>query len=125
MAKKTPQRCVSSAERKRRVYEVFEMIIESKSTASIVKYCMEKYGVTLDTSYKYVASADKVMSEHLQGKRKDSIKKAIHQREHIIERLMDSDQYAMASQALDSKNKLEGLFTESETTDATVVLKIK
>ncbi len=123
--KPTPQRCVSSAERKLRVYKVFELVIASKSTASIVQFCQKKWGVSLDTSYKYLASTNKVMEEHLKGKRSASIKKAIHQREHIIEKLMDSEQYAMAQQALADKNKLEGLYAQDEAADTTVILKIK
>ncbi len=123
--KPTPQRSVSAAEKKLRIYQVFEMVIESKSTASIIKFCMDKWGITIGTSYQYLTGANKVMEEHLQGKRKDSIKKAIHQREFIIEKLMDSEQYAMASQALADKNKLEGLYAQDEATDTTVILKIK
>ncbi len=115
--------CVSSAEKKRRVFEVFEMIIASKSSASIVKFCVDKWDVRVTTAYRYISLSNDLMKEHLQGKRKDKIRVAIHQREHIIEKLMGTKQYAAAVQALADKNKLENLY-ETDTHDVTVDIQV-
>jgi len=102
----------SKAEREMRVQEVFEMVVNGKSTFTIVKHCKEKWGVANTTAYAYVTSADKKLTTVLATKREVRINRAIAQREMLIEKMLDSDQLAVAGQMMGDSAKLMGLYEQ-------------
>ena len=121
MPKKTP---VTSAARKLRVQEVFEMILELKSTATIITHMKKKHGVTMNTVYDYITDANRLMKRHVKIKQEDALNKAIAQRETIVENLIIEGSFAAAAQALADKGKLEGLY-EVEDKKTTVNIKVQ
>ena len=121
MSNKRPRKA-SAAEVEMRIQEIFEMMCESKATAYIEKTMMDKYGVQRRQVITYTAKARTKMMTMLEGKKQDKLTTALHQREHIIQKLMDTKNYAMASQALSDKNKLEGLYEDN--VDHSVSIKV-
>ena len=113
----------SSAQKALRVAEVLDMIIVSKSTATIIKIMIEKYGVNRPTVDRYIKAATLILRKQMSIKKTDKINRALAQREHIIEKLMDVESYAVAAQALSDKNKLEDLYSHDEVA-TNVVIKV-
>ncbi len=118
-------RKVSAAERELRVHEVFEMLIEGKSTTTVSKHCMEKWNITQRTSYNYMTSADKMIAATLKSKKVSKVNRAVAQRELLIEKLIDSNQLAMAAQVMGDVGKLQGLYAQDDVADVNITLKIK
>ncbi len=104
-----------------RVQDVFNMMMESKSSATIIATIREKYDVSAATVGRDTTRALKMLKKQLAIKKADKVLKAVGQREHIIEKLMDSEQYAMASQALADKNKLENLYEQDHIEPGVVI----
>jgi hypothetical protein len=111
---KSPKLCVSKAERKRRVHSVFELLVEGTATVAVVKFCMDEWDVAWGTAYHYIRAADKLMAKALAAKREDRISRAIAQREHLIEKLINAGQFAAAIQGLADKDKMIGLYEQPE-----------
>ncbi len=116
---------VAKVEKDLRVQTVFEMLVEGKSTVTVSKFCMKEYGVCQRTSYRYMQEADKVISAMLKSKKKSKIDRAISQRELLIEKLIDSNQLAMAAQVMADSGKLQGLYAQDDTAEVNITLKIK
>jgi len=111
----------SQAQRTVRVQQVFTMMCECKSTATIVKTIMEQHGVKRNTVEAYIRGANKELKEMYSAQKEDKVAKAIAQRENVIEKLTEQGNYAMVSQALADKAKLEGLY-EKEQQETTIVI---
>ncbi len=116
---------ISAVEKKLRIHKVFEMLIEGKSTTTVSKFCMEEWGVIQRTSYRYMQDADKMIAETLKSKKVSKVNRAVAQRELLIEKLIDSNQLAMAAQVMGDVGKLQGLYAQDDVADVNITLKIK
>ncbi len=114
---------VSAAEKKMRINTVFDMIIEGKATTTIVKFCMSEWGVVQRTGYAYLTDADKILKNVLKVKKREKINRAVAQREFLIERLIDGGAYGAAIQGLADRDKLQGLYEQTDT-DITVTIEV-
>ncbi len=123
MSKPSPKHCVSHAEKKVRVHEVFELLLEGKASATVRKHCMEKWDMSFKGAGRYVEDADKLMTEVLKSKRESRVNRAIGQREKLIEKLIDGDQLAMAAQVMGDSAKLQGLYAQEDQA-ATINIKV-
>ncbi len=105
-------RILSNGERKVRINEVAELLIEGKSTASVRKHCSDKWDLKRDAISKYITAADKLIGEAMKGKKVAKIARAVAQRENLIEKLIDTKNYGAAIQGLADKDKLQGLYEQ-------------
>ncbi len=115
---------VTMAERKIRVNTVLDMIIAGKSTKTVIDFAMKTWGVSLQTAYKYINTGDKLLGETLKKDRAKKVNYAVAQREFLIEKLIEDGSYAAAIQGLADRDKLQGLYTQDDSPDATVVIEI-
>lgn len=116
-------RTTSTSQKAHGITDAFGMMCELKPTKEIIAFIMNKYSVTSRTAEKYIVEATEEMTKQLGGKRKHMISKAIHQREHVISKLMDGKQYAMVAQTLADMNKLQG-FYEDEKADVNITIEV-
>lgn len=126
MATKNPTHkkyCVSAAEKKVRVHEVFEQLLEGKATTTVAKFAMEKWGISIQTAYKYMELSNKLMAETLAGKKKDRINRAVVVRDRLIEKLIAQGGYAAALQGLADRDKMLGLY-ESDKNEVNVTIEV-
>ena len=114
----------TDAEKAKRVHEVFIMLSESKSSATIYAFIEEKYGLKPRMARKYMQDATKVMKSMLEDNRENVLAVAVHQRQVVIEKLMETENYAMVSQAQGELARLLGLYDQPDV-DATVVIKVE
>ncbi len=115
-------RKTSTAEVNRRVAQVFGYMVEGKATHSIHKLVKDEYGVCTKTVENYIQRANKDLRRMMETKKNDALNRGIMLRETLIERMIGNDQLAVASQVLDSKNKLEGLFETEAKTNVNITL---
>ena len=115
---------VTQADKRVRIETVADMLLASKSTRTIVKFIMSEYSVAIQTAYHYIQDADKIIAKTLQGEREQKVKRAIGQREDLIEKLISEGSLAMAAQVIADKNKLEALY-ETEDIQAAVNIKVQ
>ena len=116
---------MTPGEKTLRVHTVFNMLLAGKSSATVCEHCITEYKITRATAYRYMNLADKLMASTLKSKRIAKINRAVGQREMLLEKLLDTEQYAMAAQLMADTGKLQGLYEQTESTDVNITLKIK
>ncbi len=115
---------VTKAEKKVRIHTVLDLIIAGKSTKSVIDFAMKKWGISQRSAYHYINDGDKILGETLKKDRVKKVNYAIAQREFLIEKLIEEGSYGAAIQGLADRDKLQGLYLQDDSVDATVVLKI-
>lgn len=105
MAKKSDQ-----AEIERRINEVYSLLLSCHSTAKIVQYATQKWGITRRQTDTLIQRARSRMMEITAVKREEAYAEELELRREIIRRALDDKKYQTALQAADSRAKLRGLF---------------
>ena len=117
-------RPTSSIEKKVRIQKVFTMIVDARSTATIVEFCKKEYKVSFQTVYSYIKEADVFVAETLFAECVVKLSRAVAQREKLIEKLIDDGSYTAAGQLMMDREKLFGLY-EATKQDTNITIKVQ
>jgi len=93
-----------------RVLELAKMLTKGKSRQSVIEYAMSHYNIDEVQAKRYYSAASKyLIPEDMDEFRRGLIQTNMDRLETIIERCMETGQYKVARDAIDSLNKMFGI----------------
>ena len=108
-----------------RVEEVLGLMVKATPTHEIIRLMRGKYEVTESTVFRWLQKARKDVLKMYQTKKEEHLADTLLIRAELISKMVEQGGYAAASQAVADRDKLIGMYEQTDAQDINITLKIK
>lgn len=102
-------------EKRKKICQVIELMVNARTMDFIIKFCQDKYGVSYNTAKSYYNEAQKIMNAGVEEYIDNTKGLQIRRFEYILEKCMESKDYKTCIKAMDIMNKLMKLYDDNKT----------